>query len=159
MDALADALLGEESCTPITKLKLPAAVGWPEITPEAELRPTPAGNDPPATDQEYGGVPPVATIEPSYASPTWPLGREVVEICSPAGADGAVTCIDIWDCADAFAAEESCTLTMKLNVAALVGWPEINPEAELMVSPFGRAPEATDHIYGDVPPVAARESR
>jgi hypothetical protein len=151
-------LLEEESCTLIAKLKLPAAVGWPEIAPDVGLRPSPVGNDPPATDQEYGGVPPVATIEPSYASPTWPPGREVVEICNAGGGTvAAVICIDIWDCADAFAADESCTLIVKLNVAALDGWPEISPEAELTVSPFGRAPEATDHTYGDVPPVATKE--
>jgi hypothetical protein len=48
---LTDALATEESWTPITKLKFPAAVGCPETAPELALMLIPVGNDPEATDQ------------------------------------------------------------------------------------------------------------
>jgi hypothetical protein len=47
------------SVTFTVKFAVPAAVGVPEIVPLA-LRFRPAGRDPPASDQEYGGAPPVA---------------------------------------------------------------------------------------------------
>jgi hypothetical protein len=48
------------SVTFTVKFAGPAAVGVPETVPAA-LRFRPAGSDPPASDQEYGGAPPVAT--------------------------------------------------------------------------------------------------
>lgn len=51
----ADAL----SVTLNVKLADPALVGLPEIVPPAS-RVRPAGSDPPASDQEYGGDPPAA---------------------------------------------------------------------------------------------------
>ncbi len=42
------------------KLEVPVVVGVPEITPVPAARVSPAGNVPLATDQVYGGVPPVA---------------------------------------------------------------------------------------------------
>ena len=50
-DDRADALLAEESCTPIVKVEVPAVAGCPEIMPEAELILSPEGKDPVATDQ------------------------------------------------------------------------------------------------------------
>jgi hypothetical protein len=47
------------SVTRTVKLLDPAAPGVPEIVPTAD-RLNPAGNDPLATDHEYGGVPPEA---------------------------------------------------------------------------------------------------
>jgi hypothetical protein len=47
----ADSLTGEESWTPIAKLKFPAVVGCPEIMLEPELILKPAGKEPVATDQ------------------------------------------------------------------------------------------------------------
>jgi len=46
------------SVTLTVKLDGPAVVGVPEIVPPERL--SPAGSDPLATDQVYGGVPPVA---------------------------------------------------------------------------------------------------
>jgi hypothetical protein len=46
----------------------------------------------------------------------------------------------------------SVTLTVKLEGPAAVGVPEIVLPERL--SPPGRAPVATDHVYGGVPPVA-----
>ena len=53
--AVADAL----SVTRTVKLLDPAAPGVPDIVPPA-ARLSPAGNDPLATDHEYGGDPPEA---------------------------------------------------------------------------------------------------
>lgn len=48
------------SFTCAVKVELPAAVGVPLITPEAESRDNPAGSEPALIDQLYGGVPPEA---------------------------------------------------------------------------------------------------
>jgi hypothetical protein len=51
---------------------------------------------------------------------------------------------------------ESVTITVKLEVATVVGVPVIAPVAVFSVSPAGRVPTETDQAYGVVPPVAAR---
>ena len=48
----------------------------------------------------------------------------------------------------------SVTLTVKLEVPALVGVPEIAP-LEVRFRPAGREPEATTQVYGAVPPLTA----
>jgi hypothetical protein len=48
---------------------------------------------------------------------------------------------------------ESAAWTVKLKVPALVGVPETVP-SDPIESPFGKAPETTDHVYGWTPPVA-----
>ena len=48
---------------------------------------------------------------------------------------------------------ESVTLTVKLDVPALVGVPVIWPLEE-SVRPAGRLPAATLQLYGAVPPIA-----
>src|SRR4051794_32311498 len=55
--------------------------------------------------------------------------------------------------ADKFA--ESVTLTVKLEVPAVVGVPVIVPFVA-SVSPAGSDPALTDHVYGAVPPLAVR---
>jgi hypothetical protein len=50
---------------------------------------------------------------------------------------------------------ESFTCTVKAEVPACVGVPEIRPEPE-MVIPTGKLPFASDQVYGPVPPVAAK---
>jgi hypothetical protein len=50
-------------------------------------------------------------------------------------------------------AAESVTVTVKVEVPGVVGTPVITP-AELRVSPPGRLPEVTAHMYGAVPPDA-----
>jgi hypothetical protein len=47
----------------------------------------------------------------------------------------------------------SVTRTVKFEVPAVVGVPEIVPAAE-SASPAGSVPAETFHEYGDVPPVA-----
>jgi hypothetical protein len=44
---------------------------------------------------------------------------------------------------------------VKLNVPIVVGVPEITPLLLLSVSPVGSEPLAIDHVYGEVPPLAA----
>jgi hypothetical protein len=50
---------------------------------------------------------------------------------------------------------ESVTWTVKLKVPMVVGVPEITPVAALSVKPVGSDPLAIDHVYGEVPPLAA----
>jgi hypothetical protein len=47
---------------------------------------------------------------------------------------------------------ESLTCGVNAKLPATVGVPLIAPDAE-SVSPAGNEPEATDHVYGVVPPV------
>jgi hypothetical protein len=49
---------------------------------------------------------------------------------------------------------ESITLTVKLNVPAVVGVPEIVPLAATSVRPAGNAPELMLQVSGVVPPLA-----
>jgi hypothetical protein len=49
-----------ESVTRTVKLLVPVAVGVPEITPVLAASVNPEGRTPEASDQPYGGVPPVA---------------------------------------------------------------------------------------------------
>jgi hypothetical protein len=56
---------------------VPAVVGAPLIAPEVESN-RPAGREPEARLQEYGGVPPLAQSVTLYATFTTPLGRLVV---------------------------------------------------------------------------------
>ena len=49
---------------------------------------------------------------------------------------------------------ESATCTIKLSVPDVVGVPEMAPVLGSSVSPGGRLPAATLHVYGGIPPVA-----
>src|SRR5581483_8687820 len=49
----------------------------------------------------------------------------------------------------------SSAVTVKVDVPAVVGVPLITPAGD-SVSPAGRAPPLTDHVYGAVPEIAAR---
>ena len=49
---------------------------------------------------------------------------------------------------------ESVTLKVTSSMSSVVGVPEIVPSVA-RVRPSGRVPEATAHVYGAVPPVAA----
>ena len=48
---------------------------------------------------------------------------------------------------------ESLSWTVKVELPAVVGDPEITPVLLLKVSPRGSEPLAIDHVYGVVPPV------
>ena len=52
---------------------------------------------------------------------------------------------------------ESVTRTVKVDVPEVVGVPEMPPVEAFRVSPAGREkPLTSDHVYGLVPPLAAR---
>jgi hypothetical protein len=94
-------------------------------------------------------VPPVALNVALYELPLLPDARLVEVIDNPAGA------IVSDSCADAVCVGDALSVTETLNVAVpvLVGVPEITPPLE-SVSPAGRLPDASDHVYAGVPPVA-----
>jgi hypothetical protein len=138
-----------ESVTRTVKLEVPAVVGVPEITPPA-LKLSPAGRLPVWRDQEYGVTPPVAANVWLYATPIWPLGRLDVVTDRSAG----ITTLSAWSSVSGVL-WESVTLTVKFEVPAVVGVPEIVPVELPRDSPAGRLPDRTDHVYGVVPPVAA----
>ena len=66
---------------------------------------------------------------------------------------GAVTVIESPRLAACAGVELSLTPTAKLKLPALVGVPEITPPPA-KVSPGGRTPRTTLHVYGGVPPLA-----
>jgi hypothetical protein len=49
---------------------------------------------------------------------------------------------------------ESVTVTVKFEPPTVVGAPEITPAVGSSVKPLGRLPAETDHVYGEIPPVA-----
>jgi hypothetical protein len=132
------------SVTLTVKPDVPAAVGVPEIVLPARVNP--AGSDPLATDQVYGGVPPDAFSVCEYPTPTVPAGNDEVLMFNA----GALIVSDSPALADPEAL--SVTLTVKLDDPAAVGVPEIVPPARF--SPAGSDPVTTDHVYGGDPPVA-----
>jgi hypothetical protein len=115
----------------------PAAVGVPEMTP-AELIARPGGSAPLASDHVYGGLPPVAPSVVEYGTPTVAAGSDVVVMTS-----GGATVIDSDLVVECVAA--SVTFTVKVDVPALVGVPEMTP-ALLIASPAGSEPIDTDHV-------------
>jgi len=83
------AVCAKLSVTRTVKSEEPAAVGVPLMVPPEESV-SPAGSDP-DTDQEYGGVPPVADRAWEYGPPTVPAGRgDCVAIESGAGSAGLI---------------------------------------------------------------------
>ena len=96
-------------------------------------------------------MPPDTEMVCEYAVPVVPFGSELVPMTS--GATEAVTVIES-DCESVnFGEDESATCTVKVDVAAVVGVPEMTP-ALLRLRPVGRLPEVTVQAYGVLPPVA-----
>ena len=60
-------------------------MGVPVIAPVEAFSLSPAGNVPLVVVQFKGGVPPVATRVALYTTPTWPLGKELVEMARGVG--------------------------------------------------------------------------
>jgi len=131
------------SVTRIVKVDDPTVVGVPDMTPSTRL--SPAGSDPVANEQVYGGDPPDALSPCEYAVPTVPGGNEEVVMLRT----GALIASDRAALADADML--STTLSVKLDEPAATGVPLIIPSASF--SPAGSDPLATDHVYGGVPPV------
>jgi hypothetical protein len=68
----------EAATAKLTAALLVAVVGVPEMTPVVADKDSPVGSAPPATDQVYGLLPPLATSVAVYATPTCAAGSEVV---------------------------------------------------------------------------------
>ena len=143
----------EESVTRTVNEKLPLCVGVPEITPALESV-NPGASVPEATLHAYGVVPPVAAWVALYTTPTVPEAKELVVMLTGGGGAGATVILSalLTLCAGE---EESVTRTVREKLPLCVGVPEIAPAAE-SVNPGGSVPEARLHIYGVVPPAAAK---
>ena len=97
-------------------------------------------------------MPPLPARVALYGVPTWPFGSAVVVITSAAGATVSVRVVD-WLSAGLL---ESVTLKVSDTLlAACVGVPVIAPVDGVSTRPAGSVP-VRDHVYGFVPPVAAR---
>jgi hypothetical protein len=134
--------------TPTVKADVPLPVGVPEITPAPDSV-RPAGKLPDASDHVYPGVPPVALRDVLYELPSLPAAR-LVDVIDSAGAE-----IVSDSGADTVCTGDPLSLTATVNVAdpVAVGVPEMTPALE-SVRPAGKLPDASDHVYPGVPPVA-----
>jgi hypothetical protein len=134
------------SRTRTVKFAVPAVVGVPVITPAAD-NVRPAGGVPDVTDHKYGGAPPLAAKLWEYAAPTMPFGRGddvVIEIGGMIVRENPfVTGFETL----------SATRITKLLIPTPVGVPPMTPAAD-NVRPPGNVPDATDHVYGGIPPLA-----
>ena len=140
-----------ESVTLAVKFDVPAVVGVPVIVPVLESV-RPAGSDPALMDHVYGVVPPEAPrVCCGYTVPAVPPGSDVVVMVGGVGAGLITICSGC--VLDKFA--ESVTLTVKLDVPAVVGVPVIVPVLD-NVRPAGRDPALMVHVYGAVPPDTPR---
>jgi hypothetical protein len=74
----------------------------------------------------------------------------------PAAAGGPANVIDVTADLVCAGSPLSVTVTVKVDIPLAVGVPEIVPVVEASVSPAGRLPEVTDHVYCGVPPLACR---
>jgi hypothetical protein len=86
---------------------------------------------------------------------TVPLGRaeELIVNCDTGVAAITIELAADWVCTGLLLSD---TETVKLEVPPLVGVPEVAPVADAKLSPAGRLPDETDHLYGLVPPVALK---
>ena len=97
-------------------------------------------------------MPPVAETLELYAVPRVPPGK--VRVVTLSGV--ALTVMLRAALAVFVGLSESVTVTVKLiaPVCGPVGVPVITPVVELSVSPAGKLPTVTAHVYGVIPPVA-----
>ena len=150
---IADCAGEAESVTlKVNGVPVTATLGVPLITPAA-LTARPVGRVPVFNCQVSVPVPPVAASVAEYAVPTTPLGSEEVEIVSVNGAIVSVRFLV------AVCAEPLESVTVKVSgvaVAGAVGVPPICPVAPFNVNPAGSVPAVNCHVYGPVPPMAAR---
>jgi hypothetical protein len=137
----------------VSCVALAAVVGVPVIAPLDESE-SPLGKAPLVRVHVYGLVPPVATRLTLYEAPTWPFGNEDVAIDRAAGPEATTVRLKTTDlvCAGVL---ESVTVNVKDgSLAGAVGVPVIAPELAFRVRPLGKEPEASDQMYGVLPPVA-----
>ena len=132
------------------KVKVPVAVGVPEITPVAAAKDRPPGNAPDAMAHDaYGLVPPVAANVCEYEPPMLTAGNDDVLTVG-----NAPTVIDK-DLEAETMLRLSVTVTEKLAVPVAVGVPEMTPVVVSSVRPAGSEPDNVHVEYEPVPPDAA----
>lgn len=127
--------------------KIPAALAVPLICPVAEFKVNPLGSAPPVMLHVSGGTPPVAVSGAVYGVPTCAGGKDDVVITS----SGATW---IEQARSALAPLWSDTRSANVAEPALAGTPETMPESDAIVSPVGKLPDETPHVYGACPPSA-----
>jgi len=140
-----------ESVTCTVKFQVPVVVTVPLMTPVEEASVNPGGRLPEMTAHVYGVQPPVAASVCEYATFTIASGSVVVVISRAASVPMT---IDSGCVAVPAGESESATSTVKLAVSAVVGTPLMTPVEGASVSPAGRFPDITDHVYGLMPPAA-----
>jgi hypothetical protein len=133
-----DAVAPELSRTWPVKLEVPAALGFPEMTPPL-LNVKPAGSEPALTVQVFPPLPPVAVNVCEYAVPTVPFARLPGETLSGAG---FTLMLNGWLSEPP---ELSLTTAVKLDVPVVVGAPVITPPA-LIDKPAGRVPGLIENV-------------
>jgi hypothetical protein len=133
------------------KLKVFAVVGVPVIAPVVALSVKPPGNVP--SMLHVMGVSPVAASVRLYAVPTSPFGNDVVVMVGavpvPPPPPPPVDAIVIESGFVPFPAALAA-LTVKVNVPAAVGVPDITPAPE-SVKPPGNEPLSLLHVMGASP--------
>ena len=130
-----------------------AAVGVPLMRPVDAFNDKPFGKAPAVNCHVKAPVPPVAVRLCEYATPTWPLGRDVVVMTGVAGVMVRVRF--------AVAVVTGELESVALNVSGVLlmaneGVPLINPVDAFRDKPVGSVPEVNCQVYGVVPPVAVR---
>jgi hypothetical protein len=131
----------------MVKVKVPAAMGMPEMAPLVPLSPRPPGKAPAVTDHTYGGTPPVPASVWLYATPMVPLfNGEFVVITSGAAFTGSVKG------PVAVVPLLSLTVTLKFTGPGPGGVP-IKAPAEVKVNQLGKP--VADQVYPPAPPTAA----
>ena len=127
------------------KLKFPAVVGVPDIKPVAVFRVRPGGSAPDVMLHVIGAVPLAVGVR-LYGVPTVPPGSVWKSSLAPVGAAVImmVSSTPIWP--QAFS-----TRSIKRNVPAVVGVPDISPVAVFRVRPDGNEPDVMLHVIGAVP--------
>ena len=96
------------------KVKLPPAVGVPEISPVAAWSLSPAGSDPTGIDQLYGPTPPAAASVAEYGTPAVAAGSATVVTVSGV----TITVMDSRAVAEAAGLSESVTSAVNSDVPA-----------------------------------------
>lgn len=140
-------LTGFAESVAVTPMEVvPATNGTPLMT-QSEPSVRPAGMAPEASTQWYGAVPPVTETAPLYGMPTVAAGGD--EMTSTAGA-GLITMV-MGPVPVTAGLPASVALTVKVPVPAVVGVP-VTAQLLPRVRPAGREPEATEQVYGAVPP-------
>jgi hypothetical protein len=136
------------SVTVAVKLVIPLTVGTPVIVP-AEASVSPWGSLPEVIDHVYCPVPPVAAKVFENGVPRVTVGSATGMTESGVALTTSVRVADA--VCTGLLRSETVTVKEKLPLVEVV--PEIVPLEDSAI-PAGRLPEAIDHEYGAVPPLA-----